>query len=97
MLEKVKLALRINHGKLDSDIEDTIEAARAEMVRAGISQKKTTDSEDKLITQAIKTYCKWQHSNDQKLAEGYEKSWLYQLDNLRKSSGYRAKEGELDV
>ena len=85
MLDKVKLALRISHNLLDSDIKDTIETARAEMVRSGVSEDVAHDS-NTLIESAIKTYCQAVYANDEKRAEGFMKSWQYQLDNIRKSS-----------
>lgn len=91
MLDKVKLALRITHTLLDSTIEDSIETARAELIRSGVSVEKANDDDDNLIVQAIITYCMSIHANVSDLAlERYNQSWLYQLDNLRKSAEYRA-------
>ncbi len=87
MLEKVKLALRISHNVLDSDINSTIDAARAELIRSGVSAEKA-NSEDVLVEGAIKTYCLFVYTNDDKRAQGFFESWQYQLDNLRKSSEY---------
>lgn len=87
MLEKVKLALRISHNLLDSDIQSTIDTARAELIRSGVSAKKAS-SEDVLVESAIKTYCLFVYANDDKRAQGFFESWQYQLDNLRKSVGY---------
>lgn len=84
MLDKVKLALRITHTLLDSEIEDTIELARSEMVRAGVNPI-VADSDNVIVEGAIKTYCLFRFSNDVKMADGYFKSWEYQLDNIRKS------------
>lgn len=89
MLAKVKLALRISHTSLDSAINDTIAAARAEMIRSGISEDKANSDTDTLITQAIITYCMSVYSNlGDKALERYAESWQYQIDNLRKSSDY---------
>lgn len=85
MLEKVKLALRISHSYLDSDIQDTIDAARAEMLRAGVSES-VANSELDIVEMALKTYCMYVYANDSKMSEGYFKSWQYQLDNIRKST-----------
>lgn len=92
MLETIKTALRISHTKLDTEINTTIEVARAELIRAGVNADKVNDliSEDKLINEAIKTYCLFSFSNNEKMAEGYFNSWQYQVDNLRRSEGYRA-------
>ena len=84
MLNKVKLALRISHTLLDTDIEETIAQARAEMVRAGVLPA-VAESDNTLVEGAIKTFCLMHYSNDTKMAEGYSRSWEYQLDNLRKS------------
>lgn len=92
MLETIKTALRISHTKLDNEINNTIAVARAELVRLGINADKVNDliSEDKLINEAIKTYCLFSFSNNEKMVEGYFNSWQYQVDNLRRSEGYRA-------
>lgn len=88
MLDKVKLALQITTNVFDSDISENIAAARAEMIRNGIASTKANSDTDALVTKAIKTFCQKEYSDDD-LAERYEQSWLYQLDNLRKSSDYR--------
>lgn len=91
MLEKVKLALRIRHTQLDSEILDTIEAGRREMVRAGVSEAAVYDPSLDLISTALVTYCKAVYASDKAMAEKYQESWKYQLDCLRKSAGYRAE------
>jgi uncharacterized phage protein (predicted DNA packaging) len=85
MLEKVKMALRISHNLLDSDINDTISTARSEMIRSGIAEN-IANSDIDIIQMAIKTYCLYVYASDTKLTEGYFKSWQYQLDNIRKST-----------
>lgn len=85
--EKVKVALRITHNYLDSDIADTIQVAKKDMVRAGIKES-MVESADELIESMIKTYCLYVYAPDEKLADGYFKSYQYQLDNARKSTGY---------
>lgn len=88
MLDKVKLALQITTDVFDSDIEENIAAARAEMIRSGIAAEKANSNDDPLIIKAIKTFCQKEY-NDDNLSERFEQSWLYQLDNLRKSSEYK--------
>lgn len=85
MLEKVKKALRISHDYLNEDIEDTINTARAELIRSGVD-KAIAEGDSDLTQMAIKTYCQFVYAEDQKLKDGYEKSWMYQLDALRKST-----------
>lgn len=85
MLAKVKLALRISHNLLDSDIQDTISTARAELIRAGVAED-VANSDLGLVQMAIKTYCLYIYANDTKMQDGYFKSWESQLENIRKST-----------
>lgn len=94
MLEKVKLALQISTNEFDSDIEENIAAARAEMIRSGIAEEKANSDTDVLITKAIKTFCQKEYADDN-LSERFEESWKYQLDNLRKSKGYKVENDEV--
>ena len=99
MLEKIKNALRIKHSLLDDDIKDSISEARAEMLRSGVS-KEVAESDHVLVKAAIKTYCLASFSSDSDMAEGYQKSWQYQLDNLRKSTRVietQEEEGAVDA
>lgn len=89
LLDDVKTALRISHTKLDTEISATIQAAKAEMARAGIETTSISDT-DALIVDAIKTYCRYSFASDLKMREGFFMSWQYQLDCLRKSTGYMA-------
>ena len=56
MLEKVKLALRIKTTAFDSEIEDLISAALADLGIAGVLTGEKEN--DPLITRAVITYCK---------------------------------------
>ena len=93
MLEAVKKTLRITHTKLDDSIQDTINTARAELIRLGILASKAEDDEDPLIRDAIKTFCQMSYTDDEKKREMIYKSWEVQADGLRKSSGYRDDRG----
>lgn len=55
MLEKVKLALRITTEAFDSEIEDLIEAALADLRLAGVIND---DETDPLVSRAVITYCR---------------------------------------
>ena len=55
MFEKVKLALRITTAAFDSEIEDLISAALADLGIAGVN---TLEETDPLIIRAVITYCK---------------------------------------
>lgn len=59
MLEKVKLALRITTTAYDSELVDLIESAKMDLGIAGVTVPVITDTNiDRLISQAIITYCK---------------------------------------
>ena len=55
MLEKVKLALRIKTDALDGEINDTIDAALADLELAGVSNLDTSDA---LIIRAVVTFAR---------------------------------------
>lgn len=86
-LQKVKLALRISHTALDTEIQATIDTAKAEMARAGMLSTAIVET-DALILDAVKTYCKYSFASDENQREGYFTSWQYQLDCLRKTEAY---------
>lgn len=87
LLNDAKSHIGITHTKKDTAIQDTIDAAKAEMARAGILSESIIDT-DPLIKAAIITYCQYIYDTNDKRREGYFKSWEYQLDNIRKSTGY---------
>jgi len=97
MLNRVKLALRITHTKLDSEINDNIDAAQEELERAGVPREVATDPEKfPLVARAIKTYCQSMAALDQNQADKYMDSFRYQADNLRKSSLYGGTEDDAE-
>ena len=89
MLNKVKLAIRITHSKLDSEINENIDAAKEELERAGVPRDIATEPEKyPLVARAIKTYCQSMAALDQNQADKFMDSFKYQADNLRKSTIY---------
>ena len=59
MLDKVKAALRITSDVFDNELNDLIDSARLDLGIAGVVVPITTDTDtDKIINQAIITYCK---------------------------------------
>jgi hypothetical protein len=55
LLEQCKIALRLSHSELDTEVQELIDAAKLELQLVGVINFKDTDP---LIVQAIKTYCK---------------------------------------
>ena len=84
----VKTALRVSHGRLDDEIQDMIDAARAEMVRVGVLSDAAQKDDDPLVRDAIKVYCQMRFTTDMGRYDRLDQSWQYQLDCLRKSKGF---------
>ena len=84
ILETVKLAARIKHYSLDNEINRLIAWARAELERAGVPHDIAISDTDPLVTDCIVQGCLKSISTDERIREAAEKSFLYQLDNLRK-------------
>ncbi len=85
ILEKIKLALRITHTLLDSEITDVIAAARQELIRAGVDESVASGSTE-LVETAIRAYALGYYASDVKESERYDNSFKYQCDCLRKST-----------
>lgn len=83
-LETVKLAARIRHNSLDAEIERLITWAHLEMERAGVPSDIAALEDDPLIMECAVQGVLMHISTDEKVRDAAEKSFLYQLDNLRK-------------
>jgi hypothetical protein len=75
-LEKIKLALRISHDKLDEDIESDIEACLADLRLCGVVH---AEEDDPLIFNALKLWCRAAHTDDTDKAAEY----LRRYDKLK--------------
>lgn len=58
MLEKVKLALRITTDAFDSELNDLIAAALADLGLAGVDWGTKDPESDPILTRAVVTFCK---------------------------------------
>lgn len=84
MLEKVKLALRITNPAFDSELNDLIDAALADLGIAGVTP---TPKDDPLIIRAVTTYCRvnfGQPDDYDRLKASYDE----QKAQLRTATGY---------
>ena len=77
-LNKIKLALRISHTKLDEDIQADIDACLADLEACGIVYATTNDP---LIYNAIKLWCRSLYTDDP--AKGAE--YLRRYESLKAS------------
>jgi hypothetical protein len=84
ILDTVKLALRWKGTTLDSEVTRYINWAEAEMERAGVPHFMAVSDTNPLIEDCIVQGCLMNLSTDERIREAAEKSFLYQLDNLRK-------------
>lgn len=74
MLNKVKMALRINNDAYNDEITGLIDACKKELELAGIASSNIVES-DAIIVQAIISYCKGNFGYDNPDAERYLKSY----------------------
>lgn len=86
MLEKVKLALRIKSQAFDSEIEDLIAAALADLGLAGVTAARELEA-DPLITRAVVTYCRVNFGEPDDY-DRMKKSYDEQKAQLSMATGY---------
>ena len=86
MLDKVKLALRIKSQAFDSEIEDLIAAALADLGLAGVTYAQDLEA-DPLITRAVVTYCRVNFGEPDDY-ERMKKSYDEQKAQLSMATGY---------
>ena len=76
ILDDIKIALRISNTAYDSEINDLVAAARADLKLSGILESKVNDDTDPLIKRAITVYVKahfgWNNPDSEKLQQSYE-------------------------
>lgn len=89
ILDDVKVALRIaaTTNDFDTEIQDLINAAIADLKMAGVVADKAVDS-DALIKRAIVTYCKSHFGYDNPDAERFLESYLMLKRHLALSVDY---------
>lgn len=74
MLDKVKDALRVSGDDLNEEIQDLIDAAKADLALSGVNKDKIIE-DDPLIKRAIILYCKAHFGYDdmgERFTESYE-------------------------
>lgn len=86
-LDKVKLSMRVDDATLDTDIQDSIDACKADLALNGILSAKIVDT-DPLILRAIKVYCKAEYSDDDKEASRFRESYEMLKNHLALSQEY---------
>ncbi|MBH8600517.1 head-tail connector protein [Thermoactinomyces sp. CICC 23799] len=91
MLEEVKKALRITSSAFDSEVENLIEAAKIDLVQAGVDETKVNATmPDAIIKQAIIYYCKAYFGYDNSDAERFENVYTMFKQHLSLYGDYRS-------
>ena len=76
ILDDIKIALRISNTAYDSEINDLVAAARADLKLSGILESKVNDDTDPLIKRAITVYVKahfgWNNPDTERLQQSYD-------------------------
>lgn len=84
-LEKIKLAIRRAHNKLDADLQDEIDAGLADLKMHGIIY---AGEEDPLILNAIKLWCRSLNTDDVAKAAEYRERYETLRSCLSIAEGY---------
>ena len=85
MLQDVKSSVRIINNKFDVELLDLIEAAKTDLLIAGVTKN---DEDDPLIKRAIILYCKANFGLDNKDSEKYQNSYENLKEKLSLSGDY---------
>lgn len=90
ILRKIKTSIRIQHTKLDGEIEDTIRAALADLGISGVDEPPTEDPQDMdpLILNAIKLYCKAEYTDDPAKSAEFRSRYDKLKSHLMMAEGY---------
>lgn len=92
-LEKIKLAIRISHNKLDEDIQADIDACLADLRVCGIIH---AEESDPLILNAIKLWCRSLYTDDTAKAAEWQRRYDALKACLMNAEGYGWKEAATD-
>lgn len=94
LLDDVKVALRISPSNtaFDTEIEDLIAAAQADLGLSGVDPAKVTPETDALIKRAVTTYVKANFGWDNPDAERLQRAYDMLKAHLTLSQDYRPEE-----
>ena len=87
MLEDVRDALRVSGNDLDGEIQDLIDAAKADLSLSGVHPSKIIDT-DPLIKRAVIVYCKAHYGWDNPEAVRFAQSYTMLKQHLALSAEY---------
>lgn len=90
LLERVKVAIRRSHNKLDDDLQADINACLQDMTMRGIVFPSPNDP---LVIAAVKLYCRSTTTDDPQKAAQFYSRYESLRDSMLLSSQYTAREG----
>jgi len=92
ILQAAKLALRITSANTsyDTEIQDLIDSASADMIESGVSSSKAYSYDDPMIRRAVITFCKANFGWDNPDAERLGQSFAAQVTKIAVTPEYKA-------
>jgi uncharacterized phage protein (predicted DNA packaging) len=87
--QEVKLSLRLSINDFDLEVQGLIDAARLDLIQAGVSAEKANLDTDPLINRAIITYCKANFGYDNPEVERFQRSYEMLKQHLALTSDYK--------
>ena len=87
LLDEVKLSLRVKTDAFNDEITSLIEAAKMDLYNAGVAKQDNPDP-DALYKLAIKTYCRINFGNYEKVEE-LRKAYNSLVIKLQVAAGYK--------
>lgn len=84
VLDRIKIAVRISHDKLDDDIQSDIDACLADLEQHGIIGDVDRDP---LIFSTVKLYCKAAYTDDVTKGAEYLRRYEALRDSLKMAAG----------
>lgn len=87
MLNDIKDALRVSGTAMDREIQDLIDAAKADLQLSGVHASKLVDT-DPLIKRAVVVYCKAHFGWDNPEADRFAQSYIMLKQHLALSAEY---------
>jgi len=88
LLDAVKKSLRISSDDFDDEVQDLIDAAKADLILSGVSSEKVNTDTDVLIKRAVTCYCKANFGYDNPDSSKFEISYNSLKSHLSLSSDY---------
>ena len=93
-LAKIKRAVRLTTTAADilTELTDTVEECRADLVRLGLSDTVVNNEDDFHILDAVKRYTRWRFAMEPSESERCADEYKEKADELRRSTGYGVTE-----